>query len=209
MYINHFTTFLIFIVFAFGCKPKAERKDATQDIPRVKAIPIDTTRIKRALDYCTKKQLNSNFTILVNLTRHSGNYRLFAVNLLTQDTIIRGLVTHGHCQEYEGRMATFSNILGSNCSSEGKYLIGNKYSGMFGTAYKLNGLDSTNSNAFSRFVVLHSHSCVPDSEQEDDICASEGCPTVSPNVLKQLEPKIDQAKKPILLWVFKDEYLNQ
>ena len=105
-------------------------------------------------------------------------------------------------------MASFSNVLGSNCSSEGKYIIGNKYSGVFGTAYKLHGLDSTNSNAFSRFVVLHSHSCVPDEEQEDDICASEGCPTVSPITLKILEPYLDNASKPILLWIYKEELVN-
>jgi hypothetical protein len=42
-------------------------------------------------------------------------------------------------------------------------------------------------NAFKRFVVLHSHECVPETEVQDEICQSDGCPTVSPQFLQQLK----------------------
>jgi len=41
-----------------------------------------------------------------------------------------------------------------------------------------------------------------DEEWEDDICQSEGCPTVSPNVLEQLMPYLDNLRKPVLLWIY-------
>jgi len=68
---------------------------------------------------------------------------------------------------------------GCGCSPLGKYKIGNLYYGRFGLAYKLYGLDKTNNNAFRRFVVLHSHECVPETEEQNEICQSDGCPTVT------------------------------
>ena len=34
------------------------------------------------------------------------------------------------------------------------------------------------------------------------ICQSDGCPTVSPNFLKELQPILDKSSKPVLLWIF-------
>ncbi|MGZ5191235.1 MAG: murein L,D-transpeptidase catalytic domain-containing protein, partial [Flavisolibacter sp.] len=90
----------------------------------------------------------------------------------------------------------------SGCTSLGKYKIGNPYQGKFGLAYKLYGLDKTNSNAFSRFVVLHAHDCVPDDETENEICQSPGCPTVSVAFLKELKTMINNSEKPVLLWIY-------
>jgi hypothetical protein len=39
---------------------------------------------------------------------------------------------------------------GCGCTALGKYKIGDKYKGRFGTAYKLLGLDSSNNNAFKK-----------------------------------------------------------
>ena len=145
---------------------------------------------------------STQFSLIINLATHSGRYRLFAFNLETQDTLIKGLVAHGHCKSTDNRFAQFSNEIGSNCSSLGHYKVGGKYEGSYGTSYKLIGRDSTNSNALNRFVVLHSHSCVSDYEQEDDICLSEGCTTVSPKVLQELIPYLDNTAKPIMLWIY-------
>lgn len=162
----------------------------------------DTVTLQEAFAYCDLNDYSKECVLMVNLAPHSGNFRLFAINLLNQDTLIKGLVAHGHCKSIEGRLANFSNDIGSNCSSLGRYEVGGNYTGSFGNSFKLIGLDSCNSNAESRFVVLHSHSCIPNEEQEDDICLSEGCPTVSPEVLDQLEPLLANTQKPILLWIY-------
>lgn len=174
-----------------------------------KYIPIQVEyihkdrQVEEALKYCDSLSYRTDFAILINLAPHSGNYRFFGMNLDTKDTLIKGLVAHGHCKSIaDDRFAQFSNESGSNCSSLGHYRVAGKYTGSFGTSYKLIGMDATNSNALDRYVVLHSHSCIPDVEGEDDICQSQGCPTVSPKVLDQLIPYLDNTDKPILLWIY-------
>jgi hypothetical protein len=132
----------------------------------------------------------------------SGQSRFFVYDLKKDTLQNSGLVTHGNCFQYwlEGRK--YGNTVGCGCTSLGKYKIGYSYSGKFGLAFKLYGLDSTNNKAFERYVVLHGHSCVPESEVRDDICQSNGCPTVAPNFLLQLKPIITASKKPVLLWIY-------
>lgn len=145
---------------------------------------------------------NERVCFLVDMSLPSGQNRFFVYNL-EKDTITKaGLVTHGRCNEYwlEGRK--YGNTIGCGCTSLGKYRIGYPYTGRFGLAYKLYGLDKTNDKAFERFVVLHAHDCVPGTEIKDDICQSDGCPTVAPGFLQQLEPVLDGTKKPVLLWIY-------
>ncbi|NNJ56618.1 MAG: hypothetical protein HKP14_10810 [Bacteroidia bacterium] len=210
MFTNRTSKFLILIGLGFtlsisSCTDNVQKADAQEhiDIP-ITFIPNqnDTITLQDVFAYCDDNNFSKELAILVNLAPHSGNFRLFAINLLTQDTLIRGLVAHGHCKGTEDRFATFSNEIGSNCSSLGHYAIGGHYTGSFGSSFKLTGLDSCNSNAQARFVVLHGHPCIPNEEQEDDICLSQGCPTVSPEVLEQLEPMIENSSKPVLLWIY-------
>ena len=139
---------------------------------------------------------------MINMSLPSGQNRFFIYDL-KKDTIRNaGVVTHGNCNQFwlDGRK--YSNEQGCGCTSLGKYKVGYSYNGKFGLAYKLYGLDKTNNNAFNRFVVLHSHPCVPETEMKDEICQSNGCPTVSPGFLKQLKPIIDNSARPILLWIY-------
>ena len=114
-----------------------------------------------------------------------------------------GLVTHGRCNQNWLRGRKYGNEVGCGCTSLGLYKIGSAYKGRFGLAYKLHGLYSTNSNAFKRFVVLHSMECVPESETYPyPICQSDGCPTVSPGFLKKLQVILDSSAKPVLLYIY-------
>lgn len=51
--------------------------------------------------------------------------------------------------------AHLSNEDGSHLSSVGRALIAERYEGRYGVAYRLDGLDATNSNLRPRCVVLH------------------------------------------------------
>jgi hypothetical protein len=155
-----------------------------------------------ARSFVSQKGYNEEICFLVNMSLPSGQNRFFVYNL-KKDTIENaGLVTHGRCNQdwLEGRK--YSNAIGCGCTSLGKYRIGYAYTGRFGLAYKLHGLDKTNDNAFNRFVVLHSHECVPATEIREDICQSDGCPTVSSGFLQYLKPIMDHADKPVLLWIY-------
>jgi len=155
-----------------------------------------------AMSFIKKNSYNESTCFFIDMTLPSGQNRFFVYDFVKDSVQRSGLVTHGRCNEMwlEGRK--YSNVPGCGCTSLGKYKIGNPYKGRFGLAFKLYGLDKTNNNAFKRFVVLHSHECVPETEVQDEICQSDGCPTVSPQFLQQLEPLITRSSKPVLIWIF-------
>ena len=155
-----------------------------------------------AVSFIKKNGYNESVCFFIDMKLSSGQNRFFVYNVTNDSIQSSGLVTHGRCNEMwlEGRK--YSNEPGCGCTSLGKYKIGNPYSGRFGLAYKLYGLDKTNNNAFKRFIVLHSHECVPETEVQDAICQSDGCPTVAPQFLQQLKPLLSRSSKPILLWIF-------
>jgi hypothetical protein len=145
---------------------------------------------------------NTNYCFLVDMKIPSGKNRFFVYDIKGDSVAKAGMVTHGSGNAYSSEII-FSNKPGSNCSSIGKYKIGQSYNGKFGLAYKLHGLDTTNSNAYNRFVVLHAHPSVPMHEVDPQkICTSWGCPTVSPFFLEQLKFYLNKPGKPILLWIY-------
>lgn len=160
---------------------------------------LKATEVKR---FVQQKGYNDAICFLADMSLYSGQNRFFVYNLKKDTLQNSGLVTHGRCNEdwLEGRK--YGNTVGCGCTSLGKYKVGYSYSGKFGLAYKLYGLDKTNDKAFDRFVVLHAHDCVPETEVKDDICQSDGCPTVSKNFLQYLNQIIKASKKPVLLWIY-------
>lgn len=152
--------------------------------------------------FARQNHFDTSICFLIDMSLPANHKRFFIYDLKTGSIQTSGLVTHGDCNQLwlEGRK--YANEIGCGCTSLGKYKIGNSYYGRFGLAFKLYGLDKTNSNTFKRYVVLHSHSCVPDKEVADEICQSNGCPTVSPEFLKKLTAIIENAKQPVLLWIY-------
>lgn len=160
-------------------------------------------RVLEAKAFCRKKGLNTESVIFVDLGLNSGSYRCFVVRLFDGEVQMKGLVTHGSGKTgIPAGERKYSNEEGSLLSALGKYKTGVSYQGQFGLAYKLYGLDSANSNAFKRYIVLHGHECVPESEVDEPLCQSWGCPTVSPGFLRQLKKVLDHSGKPVLLWVY-------
>ena len=156
-----------------------------------------------AKKFAIAKKFNQRICFLIDMDVASGSNRFFVYNMEKDSILDAGLVTHGRCNEAWLNGRKYSNVSGSGCTSPGRYKIGNSYSGRFGLAYKLHGLDSTNSNAYKRYVVLHSHECVPASEVDPlPICQSDGCPTVSPDFLQKLAGYINTSSKPVLLWIY-------
>lgn len=185
-----------------------EKGNLSRDIKQTKGPVADKSKRElkqKAVEaklFTQRKGYNENICFLIDMNLASGQNRFFIYDLEKDSVQAQGLVAHGNCFEYwlEGRR--YSNVVGSGCTSLGKYKIGNSYTGKWGYSYKLHGLDSTNNNAFKRTVVLHAHSCVPETEVNDEICQSNGCPTVAPVFLQQLKSIINTSKKPVLLWIY-------
>lgn len=146
---------------------------------------------------------NDAIAFFIDMKIHSGKNRFFIYDLKKNEVIDQGLVAHGSGSEtgVQGELK-FSNANNSLSTSLGKYSIGASYNGRFGKAYKLYGLDTTNSNAFERNVVLHKYSKVPYEEQEDAICNSLGCPMVHEKFFERIENILDKSEKSIILEIY-------
>lgn len=160
-------------------------------------------KAKALCTFAKQNGYDTNFCFLIDMKMPSGLKRFFIYDFKKEAIVDAGLVAHGRCNGTKFIHREYNNVVGGGCTSLGKYKIGNAYHGQFGLAYKLHGLDSSNSNAFIRYVVLHSHECVPNNEVAPyPICQSDGCPTVSPDFLSKLASFIDKSKKPMLLEIF-------
>lgn len=160
------------------------------------------SKAAEAKSFARQNGYNPSLCFLVDMSLPSGQNRFFVYDLTGDSIKASGLVAHGNCNQWwlDGRK--YGNAVGCGCTSLGKYKVGYSYTGRFGKAYKLFGLDKTNDKAYQRFVVLHSYKYVPDSEVTDEICQSNGCPMVSVNFMQYLSQLIDNSGKRILLWIY-------
>lgn len=183
---------------------KAGAHTIVEDTPADNAVKEKLNGIATtARQYAAGNKFNTEFCFLIDMGIASGKQRFFVYDMKKNRVLVTGLVTHGRCNQDWLTGRKYGNAVGCGCTSLGKYRIGNPYQGRFGLAYKLYGLDATNSNAYSRFVVLHSMQCVPEAAVDPyPVCQSDGCPTVSPGFLKQLASLIDKSKQPVLLWIY-------
>jgi L,D-transpeptidase catalytic domain len=208
-----FFTFLL-ITIAFWCSAyffwyRPEFKPSQQDACKgmlnnsFKELSRLQEKAVSLKEFAGARGYNKEICFLADMSIPSGKNRFFVYDLQKDSILLQGLVAHGSCDRDFQVNTVFSNTTNSGCSSLGRYKVGAGYKGRFGLAYKLYGLDSSNSNAFERNIVLHAYDCVP--EQETDplpICNSRGCPMISPGFLNRLKPVIDHSKKPVLLWMF-------
>ena len=142
---------------------------------------------------------------------HSGMKRFFVWDFKKEKILNSFLVGHGcgdnpWSNDYSRDNPKFSNVDGSHCSSLGKYKIGEREHSDWGVnvKYVLYGLDSTNSNAFKRFIVFHSWEAVSDYEvYPDGTPEGWGCPTISNNSFKIIDPILKSSTKPVLMWIYK------
>ncbi|MDP4265501.1 MAG: murein L,D-transpeptidase catalytic domain family protein, partial [Bacteroidota bacterium] len=157
---------------------------------------------KALKQYALKNGYDTSYAFLSNMGMLCNRKRFFVVNLVTMEIEQSGLVSHGRGQGPSLYDKQYSNQAGSKCTSLGRYKIWGKYKGNYGESYRMIGLDSSNQNALSRNIVLHSMACIPDTDGVAPACVSDGCPAVSTNFLSSLSKMIDSRKKPLLLWIF-------
>jgi hypothetical protein len=189
---------------SIGQKKYIAARGAINDGPTRPDLSFLSNKLWEADDYCWDNDLNTEIGIFIDLGMNSGYFRCWVIGYADGVIRLRGLVAHGSGKANWLPTGTrrYSNDKGSLLSSLGKYKTGNSYKGEYGLAYKLYGLEATNSNAYSRAIVLHAHNDIPDVQSTKALFQSWGCPTVSRSFLKQLQPLIDKSDKPILVWIF-------
>ena len=153
-------------------------------------------------NFAQQQKASTNLGILVDMSIHSWKRRIFVINLETDSILLSGICAHGQGSDANREEVVFSNQPGSLCTSEGRYKLGGKYTGQYGEAYKLFGLDPTNSKAFERVIVFHYYPTVVDVE-DSVVTRSNGCPMVSHDFFAQAAKFIDASSKPVLMWIYK------
>lgn len=199
---------LIIAASTFGYT-KYNRYVAKNNKPKTNFVKLEN-KAKEALAFCKKNDYNQDYCLLIDMSIHSGLNRFYVYDFKKYTVTMSMLVGHG-CGNYPWSFdwsrdkPGFSNVDGSHCSSLGKYKIGKRAYSNWGinVKYILHGLETTNSNAESRFIVFHSWEKVPENEVYPDGTAEGwGCPTISNNNMKIIDPMLQKSQKPVLMWIY-------
>jgi hypothetical protein len=145
---------------------------------------------------------NTKYITMIDFSLPSIEKRLFLLNLET-GSVRKFWVAHGRASG--GLFArSFSNVDNSKKSSLGMYITGGTYVGKHGRSMYLYGLDRTNSNAYSRDIVVHGAPYVSAAfiRQSGYLGRSWGCPAVSNSVI---QPLMKLTQKGSLMYIFKNE----
>ena len=145
---------------------------------------------------------------LADLSQPSDRERLYLLDPLHQEVLLKTLVAHGKNsgQRYANLV---SNSPQSHQSSAGFFLTQGVYQGKHGTALRLLGIEKgINDNALARGIVLHAADYVNKglANTRGWIGRSQGCPAVSPAISGLL---IEQLKDNNCLFVYHPTYKLQ
>ncbi|NDW09515.1 murein L,D-transpeptidase catalytic domain-containing protein [Dysgonomonas sp. 520] len=198
--------FCLFFVLA-NCNSTTNGENSGENTEQAEQRNNLKEKADSALVFCKRKGLNTDFCILIDMSIHSGRYRLFVWDFKKGSVIHKSLCCHGYGKKSTESKPVFSNVEGSYCTSLGRYKIGARSYSQWGinVHYKMHGYDKTNNNAFKRWVVLHSHTPVPSKEiypSHLPLGWSQGCPVIDDASMTVLDKKFKKAAKPALLWIY-------
>ena len=167
-------------------------------------IPSATVDTKELYSYCKENKLNTDYCILVDFSRYSGVNRFYIYSFKENKILYKSLCANGRGKENNIFNSTFSNEEGSNYSSLGRYKVGSlrKTSNKFlGKGFTVYGLDSTNSNALKRGILIHHGNPPFELYPLPAIPVSRGCFAVSDDMMKHISEI--QSNKPLLLYAYR------
>lgn len=156
---------------------------------------------------CRKEGYNTNIALFVDLSRHSGRNRFVVWDFERNVAIFTCPVSHGSGSErshVRSAYACLSNEDGSHLSSVGRALVAERYEGRYGVAYRLDGLDSMNSNLRPRCVVLHGWEYTTSFPIWPlATVGSFGCPVLSRRMMARVD-EILRRERAVVLEIFKE-----
>jgi len=200
------------LVLSEGCKNL--NADKMKTIGEMKTAKSEDyiEKAKEAKKFCDNRNYNNRFFILIDLGQHSGVERFFVWDFNQNKIAHSFLVSHGCCDNPWGgdnskNNVETSNVSGSHCSSEGKFLIGQRGYSNWGinVKYLMHGLEASNKNALDRQIVFHGWDRVTDYPvYPRGTVEGWGCPAISNSAMKLMDNKIKNEKnKKILMWIIK------
>lgn len=157
--------------------------------------------------WCYRHEYNTQIAIFVDLSLHSGRNRFVVWDFEKEQPLLVCPVSHGsgsHKPHKRTAYAELSNEEGSHLSSVGRALVAERYEGRYGIAYRLDGLDASNSNLRPRCVVLHSWQYTTSFPIFPlPTVGSFGCPVISRKMMMRLD-KILCSHNNVVIDIFKE-----
>jgi hypothetical protein len=171
---------------------------------------MDLTRFRQraveAAKYCRENGYNQRVVLLWDLSIHSGRRRFVVWNIAEGRAEYAFVASHGsgsRRSHVPSAYARVSNADGSHLSSVGRVLVAERYVGRYGVAYRLDGLDETNSAMRRRCIVLHGWRYTTSFPVWPlPTIGSWGCPVLSRRDMNILD-KILQQEQSVVLWAYK------
>ena len=156
--------------------------------------------------WCYRHEYNTKIAIFVDLSLHSGRNRFVVWDFEKEQPLLVCPVSHGSGSPKPHKRTAYaelSNEEGSHLSSVGRALVAERYEGRYGIAYRLDGLDASNSNLRPRCVVLHSWQYTTSFPIFPlPTVGSFGCPVISRKMMMRLD-KILCSHNNVVIDIFK------
>jgi hypothetical protein len=144
--------------------PPAPPSPPDDGIPSAEAIaranPQISAAVARAIAYVLRQPSDHPRAAVLDFSAHSSTPRFHLIDRANGRVLQSFRVAHGHGSEgphHDGYAEVFSNVPDTNASSLGLYRTAETYiSEVYpGLAMRMDGLSPTNSNARSRYIVIH------------------------------------------------------
>lgn len=176
-----------------GTTPERETPETQTLFEKVLKNGVPEIPLRKAFNYfdANKKIIkNRNYMVIIDFSQHSKKERFYLIDLKSGN-VQKLLTAHGRGSDpqHDGYAKKFSNISGSNMTSLGFMLTAERYTGQHGTSLRLDGLESINSNARPRAIVIHGADYVDPSRPT--MGRSLGCPAVENRWIVSLVKKIE------------------
>lgn len=161
---------------------------------------VPTTPLANAVKYFKANKAsiaNQKYMTIIDMTQKSNKKRMYVIDMKT-GAVATYFAAHGKGSDSnnDGYAEKFSNTEGSLMTSLGFYLTDVPYQGSNGLSLRLRGLQSTNSNAYARAIVMHGADYVNPSS----VGRSWGCPAIERKYVNTLIPAL---KGKSLLYIYK------
>ncbi len=180
--------------FAFGSKKPSRSADdrpaGYEYVDPYNIVPPKALKLAiEEYDVRRRGLRNLNYLTVIDYTQHSRNERFFLIDMRT-GSVSTEVVSHGVGSDgnHDGYAEAFSNTSGSKMTSLGFFTTDHTYYGSNGYSLVLDGLDSTNSRARSRAIVIHGADYVVNGASKQG--RSWGCPALPRSVSDQIIDKI-------------------
>ena len=159
--------------------------------------------------YAVRNGYDTCYCFLVDYSLPSGTPRFFIWNFATDEIDFADFCMHGAGKGNTKSTPIFSNELGSNCSSLGRFVVRkNQHGKLLGEkrSRAIVGLDPTNSNALRRGLLIHDsyfldyQSLIPRIYLPLNGPSCSGCVTITSKGFRKAKGIINGSSKGILVW---------